>query len=269
MRLPKLSTVTPSLRISSAHLARSTARSNLPKRIGTRGYSSGGHETKKGFLSGDLPWLIGSLAVTVPVSAYLLSQTPAREHGHAHHSEEHSEDKEDGEDGKADEQDGEGGDSNSEEKEEDSEGDNDSEDDNAEGDDSSEEGQDTPDSSDSESEGKQKTSGVNFKGHTKDGPPEHNVKRYPDAKGGNKKRLESTYGKQQGVIDDDEENEDDKPATSKPPVRGSTSGKQEGVSNTDTKHSLDIEKDTGIGIKPEGPDTAKAKGTIDPNRPQK
>lgn len=43
------------------------------------------------------------------------------------------------------------------------------------------------------------------------------------------------------------------------------SGKQEGVSNSDTKHSTDIAGDPEKSQKPGGdPETAKSKGTIDP-----
>ena len=47
------------------------------------------------------------------------------------------------------------------------------------------------------------------------------------------------------------------------------SGKQEGLSNTDTKHSTKLEEDPDKSKKGEGtPETAKSKGTVDPNRPQ-
>lgn len=46
------------------------------------------------------------------------------------------------------------------------------------------------------------------------------------------------------------------------------SGKQEGLSNTDTKHSTNIAEDPEKSTKPEGPETAKSKGTVDPHRPQ-
>ena len=47
------------------------------------------------------------------------------------------------------------------------------------------------------------------------------------------------------------------------------SGKQEGLSNTDTKHSTDIANNPEKSKKGEGtPETAKSKGTIDPGRPQ-
>ena len=49
----------------------------------------------------------------------------------------------------------------------------------------------------------------------------------------------------------------------------SQSGKQEGLSNTDTKHSTDILNDPEKSTKGEGaPETAKSKGTVDPQRPQ-
>ena len=47
------------------------------------------------------------------------------------------------------------------------------------------------------------------------------------------------------------------------------SGKQEGFSNTDTKHSTDIANDPDKSKKGEGtPETSKSKGTVDPGRPQ-
>ena len=47
------------------------------------------------------------------------------------------------------------------------------------------------------------------------------------------------------------------------------SGKQQGISNTDTKHSTDIVNDPQKSMKGEGtPETAKSKGTVDPGRPQ-
>ena len=47
------------------------------------------------------------------------------------------------------------------------------------------------------------------------------------------------------------------------------SGKQEGLANTDTKHSTNITDNPGKSTKGEGtPETAKSKGTVDPQRPQ-
>ncbi|OCK78804.1 hypothetical protein K432DRAFT_406143 [Lepidopterella palustris CBS 459.81] len=58
-----------------------------------RSYASGGHETKKA--SSDLPWLISSIAVTIPCTWYLL-QPAAKSHDHddghgGHGAEEHDE----------------------------------------------------------------------------------------------------------------------------------------------------------------------------------
>ena len=60
------------------------------------------------------------------------------------------------------------------------------------------------------------------------------------------------------------------PATSKPAGSKNTqSGKQEGLSNTDTKHSTDLTNDPEKSKKGEGtPESAKAKGTVKPSRPQ-
>lgn len=48
------------------------------------------------------------------------------------------------------------------------------------------------------------------------------------------------------------------------------SGKQEKLSNTDTKHSTDLGKGSDQSHKGEGaPETAKMKGTVDVRRPAK
>lgn len=58
-------------------------------------------------------------------------------------------------------------------------------------------------------------------------------------------------------------------------MQGTTSetdaGKQHGISNTDTKHSVKIdEPGSEKSTKGEGaPETAKVKGAVDPSRPQK
>ena len=59
-------------------------------------------------------------------------------------------------------------------------------------------------------------------------------------------------------------------APSKPEgSQNSTSGKQAGLSNTDTKHSTDIAGDEEKSTKSDGsPATAKAKGSVDPNDPK-
>lgn len=71
--------------------------------------------------------------------------------------------------------------------------------------------QDTPDTSDDESdtilhekEDGNEVQGVTFKGPTKNAPPGDTRKYIPDAKGANKKRIESDYGKRQGVAEGDD-----------------------------------------------------------------
>lgn len=71
--------------------------------------------------------------------------------------------------------------------------------------------QDTPDTSDDEpdnilheKEDGSEVQGVRSKGPTKDIPPGDTRKQIPDAKGANKKRTESDYGKRQGVAEGDD-----------------------------------------------------------------
>lgn len=68
--------------------------------------------------------------------------------------------------------------------------------------------QDTPeDESDTilhEKEDGTEDQGVTFKGPTKNTPPGDTRKHIPDAKGANKKRIESDYGKRQGVAEGDD-----------------------------------------------------------------
>lgn len=71
--------------------------------------------------------------------------------------------------------------------------------------------QDTPDTSDDESDNishekgdESEVQSVRFKGPTKDTPPGDTRKHIPDAKGANKKRIESDYGKPQGVAEGDD-----------------------------------------------------------------
>jgi len=103
------------------------------------------------------------------------------------------------------------------------------------------------------------------------GETDKNVRKsFPDAKGGNKGKLESKAAIKQG--EDNSKGKDgepaDKPAASKEALGKNTqSGKQEGLSNTDTKHSTDITNNSDKSQKVEGaPETAKVKGTVDPNR---
>ncbi|MCJ1305299.1 hypothetical protein MMC08_008113 [Hypocenomyce scalaris] len=231
--------------------------------------------------------LIGAIAVTVPSCAYLLQPNPDKGHGHDDPEHEgrghqgHVEHEETSEGGDDSEQ---GGDA----KDETQSGDDTSKSDKEEGksDDSDSEGgeqQDTPETSDDEEPKKEiqekdgggDVEGVRGKGATKEGKPGNTRKSFPDAKGGNKKRIESDYGKKQGHDPEGETREEDgnirdKPAPSKPEgSQNSTSGKQAGLSNTDTKHSTDIAGDEEKSTKSDGsPATAKAKGSIDPNDPK-
>jgi len=51
---------------------------------------------------------------------------------------------------------------------------------------------------------------------------------------------------------------------------GAVDTKQQGLSNTPTRHSTQIDQDPEKSKKGEGnPETAKSMGTVDPNRPQK
>jgi len=220
----------------------SVARPLLWRQVARRGYATGhGHESAKA--SSDLPWAIGAVAVTVPTCWYLLQSSSDSAHdGHgSSHDKSHDEKPKENTNNEAKNDD--------EGKAADSEG---------KSDDSDDEGSavDTPETSDDE-------------GVTKE--------EIPDAKGGQKKRISSSRGIKQDEADSDSEENapkdtaEDKPKNSKTPGdESTTSGKQEGLSNTDTKHSTDPQNDSDISNKAEGgPESAKLKGTVDPERPAK
>lgn len=182
---------------------------------------------------------ITSAVVTIPAMVYLLQPTPDSGHGHGHDADEqHGDESQEGQDGE-EAQAGESSDkpapnsepgdiipdlrrSSSQEGEDTAkEGDKQGVEEGAEdqSDDSSSEGddrQDTPDTSDDEqpknvaheTESGGNVEGVKFKGATsggtRDGEQGDTRKHIPDAKGGNKKRIESHYGKRQGVAGDDD-----------------------------------------------------------------
>ncbi|QSZ35809.1 hypothetical protein DSL72_006931 [Monilinia vaccinii-corymbosi] len=221
--------------------------------VARRTYASGGHEHANA--GGDAVWAAGAVAVTIPACWFLISNKQDNSHGHkghgdshAAHAEEHAEEekpeeKEDVEPAESVEK--------TEEKEEPKQSDESDSDDETKD-------QDTPATSDDE---------------TVVAETDKNVRKsIPDAKGGNKARLDSKAAIKQGE-DNSEGSEgepSDKAAASKEPQgKNSQSGKQEGLSNTDTKHSTDITNDPSKSKKSEGaPETAKVKGTVDPNRPQ-
>ena len=166
--------------------------------------------------------LIGSIAVTVPTCYYLAQQTPTADHGHSEHGDEHGGEHEGGEhEGEASEEetaDSEKPEESIEEVKDDTSDENEESSDEKQddkSDDSGDEGekqQDTPDTSDDEESGNTahevggggNVEGVRFKGATKggtkDGEQGDTRKHIPDAKGYNKKRIESDYGMKQGEV---------------------------------------------------------------------
>ena len=167
--------------------------------------------------------MIGAIAVTVPSCVYLLQPKPNKSHDHGH-GDEHEEHEEQEEATKEEEAEpGSSDDGKSEEvpetasdKEESSSGQG------TEKSDSDGEEQDsTPDTSDDEGEinvahekeGGGNVEGVQFKGATSGGTEEGEQgdtrKHIPDAKGANKKRIESDYGNRQGIDDEAFDREED------------------------------------------------------------
>ena len=179
---------------------------------------------------------ITSAVVTIPAAVYLLQSSPENGHGHSHEDEGHGEehkgehDEEESEVGatgatipdlrKSTSEDGEGKEgeagedggenANESESEEKPEGQSDG---------SGSEGEpqvNTPDTSDDErdqnvaheTDSGGNVEGVQFKGATSGGTREREQgdtrKHIPDAKGGNKKRIESDYGNRLGVVKEDE-----------------------------------------------------------------
>ncbi|EXJ84152.1 hypothetical protein A1O3_04819 [Capronia epimyces CBS 606.96] len=101
MVLPRSSALRGSIRSFTLKRVGAQARTNL-RAVGRRGYASE-HGAKK---SSDIPWLIGSVAVTVPAATWLLSQGPKKsDHGHGHeeHTEEPEEESKEGSEDKAEE----------------------------------------------------------------------------------------------------------------------------------------------------------------------
>ncbi|KAK4988933.1 hypothetical protein LTR66_007178 [Elasticomyces elasticus] len=114
-------------------------------------------------------------------------------------------------------------------------------------------------------ENKGSVEGVQFKGRTaagdEDGKMDDTRKREPDSKGAFKKRIDSGYGKDLGATDD-------KNASANTTDSGDDDmqAKQKGLSNTVTRHSVDIGRDPEKSKKGDGtPETAKTMGTVDPS----
>lgn len=226
----------------------SVARPQCFRQVVRRGYASGHSSTQAG---GDTLWAVGAVAVTAPACWYILSNAPEPAHGHGdhgdshgkEHEEEHEEESKDEEPKEESKDEGDDKETSSDAEEKDS--------DKSEDSDSGDEKEaDTPDTSDDEGS---------------DGGENKNTKKHiPDAKGGAKKRVESNNSIKAGKNDDSQASPS-KEAGSK----NTQTGKQEGLTNTDTKHSTDIGNDPSKSKKAEGgPDTAKVKGTVDVNRKQ-
>lgn len=138
-------------------------------------------------------------------------------------------------------------------------------------------------------ENKGSVEGVTFKGPVAGDGKDDTRKREPDSKGGFKKRIDSGLGKDLGAgADKDEDGNENvsgdqscldvfrltilQAATSKPGEdlnAGDISTKQKGISSTATRHSTQIDQDPEKSKKGEGtPETAKAQGTVQVDRPQ-
>ncbi|PBP23317.1 hypothetical protein BUE80_DR005866 [Diplocarpon rosae] len=207
-----------------------------------RGYSSGHESAKAG---GDAVWAAGAIAVTVPATWWILSNAPETHHND-HHVEEH----------------GEQGLNEKEPEEEDESADKPEE--ASDGADAKSDDSETSDNSGSDNDNKEAKISEKSDDEEDGESSEKNTKKsIPDAKGGNKKRIESNQAIKAG--------ETDAEAAASKPVgdKNSQTSKQEGLTNTDTKHSTDITNNPEKSKKGEGaPETAKVKGTVDPKRPQ-
>ncbi|KAL8948721.1 MAG: hypothetical protein Q9222_005116 [Ikaeria aurantiellina] len=278
------------LATSSARGTRAAGRTRSWQHMQRRGYpASEGHGSHKS--SSDLPWAIGSAVVTIPSVAYLIQPMLNKEHDHGHghggHGEDHQEEsapegeeklegaggpeageQQESEQGSdAETQEGEAGDSTSDGNNTSLESDSQPRPDHSVQD----AGQGTPDTASDEDpkagahevDSGSNVEGVQFKGATSGGTREGEQgdtrKHIPDAKGFNKKRIESDYGKPLGTQEDEDRN----------PASGPKASKQEGLSNTDTKHSTDMDNNPDKSKKGEGSvETGKLKGAVDPSRPQ-
>ncbi|GAB7351137.1 hypothetical protein MBLNU459_g1594t1 [Dothideomycetes sp. NU459] len=266
-----------------ARLLRSAAPRTANRALLRRGYAS--HGSHGSAPSSDLPWLVSAIAVTIPSCWYLW---PEASHGEAHgahgaHAEhaEHAEAKDEPEEEQpAEEEEApkeEEEESKDEPKEEaadekkDDEPKEESKDDESKDESKDEPKETKPDSEDKPTpENKGDTKDVQFKGPTTEGDDER--KREPDSKGAFKKRIDSGAGKELGAGDAKREDGSESAATAKEPQKGKQgeiTSKQFGLSTTATKHSTDIGNDPEKSKKGEGtPETAKAMGTVDVNRPQ-
>ncbi|KAI9713068.1 MAG: hypothetical protein M1820_001053 [Bogoriella megaspora] len=281
--------------VARSSFVRPTLKSAAPRhlqRITRRTYADGGHAQPK---SSDLTWALAATAVTVPGAWYLLQPAEGGHHG-GDHGHEEGQDEKHGEEGEGEgegESEGEGKDTPQEEgegEEESQEGkpkvsETEGKEFNKSDTDElqrtkpadEDEGASKKDAHVVEQESKGNAEGVQFKGKTSQGDEDNEMtdtrKHIPDAKGGAKKRIDSGYGVPQAPADAEREDESgssqDKAVASKEPLsQNQMSGKQRGLSNTETKHSTDIANNPEKSRKGEGtPETAKSMGTVKVDRP--
>jgi len=233
-----------------ARSARSVRRSGsqqclrLSQQPARRGYASAaGDAVKKA--GSEIPWALGAVVMTVGGSWLALQprSAPHEDHGDEHHGEEEHEEKEESSE-------------EADKPEESSEGSDEPKEDEGEGapKEESSEPEEKPEE-EAESDGKGQAETPTKKGKTKN--KDETVKHESAGSAGDKKRIDSDNAKNigEGASSDTGDEMTDK---------------QKGVSNTDTKHSTDPSKDPTIGNKGEGTaDSAKVKGTVKADRPQK
>jgi len=275
LRANALRSFQASLRFSSARAtARATASARtqlVAKRFASSG--SGGHGDHAA--SSDIPWMIGALVVT-PASMWYLWPAAHDDHheahGHEEHAEEHAEEEKSSEEEKPSEEDQSPEDEAPQ-----------AESAPSEQADKKDDGEDKSSGSDSEGTVEKEgapdkdpnAGGVQFKGKVAEGSAAEVDERKSEprpSKGSRVKRIDSGLGKNlgEGPVTDEDDSKKESQATSKETStdQGDITAKQKGLSTTDTRHSLQIDQDPEKSKKGSGePETAKAKGTVDPKAP--
>ncbi|KJX98088.1 hypothetical protein TI39_contig438g00008 [Zymoseptoria brevis] len=268
---------------------RATARAAAPartqlvaKRFNSSG-GSGGHG--HGEPSSDLPWLLTALVVTPPAAWYLWPEEShdSGHHGdHDSHGDDHAEKADEGEEeAPAEEEKSEEKGDESEKSEENSEDKEEkSEEKSEEKEKKSEEKEEKSEEKEEKSEEKEEKSEDKKEDKSSDDKSDEKSDEKKDLKDKIAEKDEAkTAEKKQG----EDSTTSDKAmklgegaiaATSASKPKGKSQGditvKQGGMSNTDTKHSTKIGAGSEKSTKGDGnPETAKSKGTIDPNAPVK
>ncbi|SMR47687.1 unnamed protein product [Zymoseptoria tritici ST99CH_3D1] len=259
---------------------RATARAAAPartqlvaKRFNSSG-GSGGHG--HGEPSSDLPWLLTALVVTPPAAWYLWPEEShdSGHHGdHDGHGDDHAEKADEGEEEAPAEEE------KSEEKGDESEkSEENSEDKEEKSEEKSEEKEEKSEEKEEKSEDKKEDKSSDDKSSDDKSDEKSDEKKDQKDKIAEKDEVK-TAEKKQG----DDSTTSDKAmklgegaiaATSASKPKGKSQGditvKQGGMSNTDTKHSTKIGAGSEKSTKGDGnPETAKSKGTVDPNAPVK